>query len=66
MRKQNDHWSHLEDSIIREYISKYNSLSASGIVNKMKSERPDGIKPIRYEGTSLYQHVLLLRKDMVA
>lgn len=65
MRKTNDDWTHLEDSIIEEYLTKYNSSSASEIVEKIKSDRPEGIKSIRYEGTSLYQHVLYVRRTKV-
>jgi|GEM_PF-5233143 len=66
MRKTDDDWTHLEDSIIEEYLTRYNSLSASEIVDKIKADRPEGIKSIRYEGTSLYQHVLYVRRTKVA
>lgn len=61
VRKKGDGWTHLEDSIIKEYIAKYNSLNGREITEKIESVRPEGIKTMRYEGKSLYQHVLILR-----
>lgn len=65
-RKNDDNWTQQENSIIKEYIAKYNSLSGTGIAEKIKLDRPDGIKTIRYEGSSLCQHVRVLRKEGVA
>lgn len=66
MRKRNDTWTHLEDSIIKEYIERYNSLSGTRIAEKIKLDRPEGIKTIRYEKSSIVQHVRMLRRGKVA
>lgn len=64
-RKDNDNWTHLEDAIIKEYIERYNSLSGTRIAEKIKSDEPEGIKSIRYEKSSLVQHVRMLRRGKV-
>lgn len=64
MRKTEDNWSIVEDSIIKDYIMKNNSMNSVDIANKVIQERPNGIKTIRYEGSSLVQHVRYLRRKI--
>lgn len=62
MRRKNDGWTTVEDEIICEYIRAHNYLTGAKITEIIKANRPLGIKPHRYEGTSLYQHVVCMRR----
>lgn len=64
MRRKGDTWEAIEDKVIGNYINRFNSLTDDDITEKIKHDRPEGIKEIRYNGTSLNQHVSKVRRDL--
>lgn len=62
MRTRNDGWTTVEDEIICDYIRAHSYLSGAKITEIIRADRPFGIKSCRYEGTSLYQHVVCMRR----
>lgn len=57
MRKPKDRWTQTENEIIDDYVIKNNSKSSQRIAEIIANESPKGLKPIRYEGGSLVQHI---------
>lgn len=57
-------WLSIEDSVMRGYIQRNNSKSSKEIAEIIANDKPVELKPHRYDGTAIYQHVCYLRREM--